>query len=158
LPAQTATTQITPYTAPEIIHGHVPGACTDIFSFGAVVYEMATGRPPFEAATPEELADVICTSAPSPLDHPGLEKFIAACLAKNPAGRWQHMTVAMIELKLLAVAERQSRRGVAIWRKAQIRDFLRSEAEQVESRWLSRFEEQQLGLRELQKSAAIEHA
>src|SRR5215813_7384222 len=40
--------EITRYTAPEVAEGQAPDARSDIFAFGAIVFEMATGRPAFE--------------------------------------------------------------------------------------------------------------
>ena len=43
---------VTPYLAPERLRGQAPDACTDVFAFGAVVYEMLAERPAFEGDTP----------------------------------------------------------------------------------------------------------
>src|SRR5581483_9091717 len=48
-----------PYTAPEVLRGKPADARADIFSFGAVLYEMLTGRVPFQGSTQQELLSSI---------------------------------------------------------------------------------------------------
>jgi hypothetical protein len=82
------------YMAPEQCRGLQPTAQSDLYSLGIVLYEMATGYPPFQVRT---LADALTkhTSAPPPpprslvRDLPAeLERIILRCLAKTPAERW----------------------------------------------------------------------
>ena len=47
LPALGSAGAITPYTAPEVVQGRPADSRSDIFSFGAILYEMLTGRPAF---------------------------------------------------------------------------------------------------------------
>src|ERR1035441_952110 len=99
---------LTPYTAPEILQGEPADARTDIFAFGAVVYEMATGRHAFLANDPQALEEEIKAKGFSPIGHEGLDQVVKQCLEKDPAARWQRMQQVQMELKLLAIAERQS--------------------------------------------------
>ena len=84
-----------PYMAPEQMSGQVVDARSDLFSFGAVLYEMVTGRRAFGGDTPAAvMASVIGGQPASPRsvrpDIPaGLERLIITCLAKDPADRWQ---------------------------------------------------------------------
>jgi len=103
---------LTPYTAPEIQRGEPVDARTDIFAFGAVLYEMATGRHAFLADNPEALEEEIMAKGFSPIGHEGLDQLAKQCLAKDPAARWQRMQQVQMELRLLAIAERQSEPGV----------------------------------------------
>src|ERR1039458_6502259 len=103
---------LTPYTAPEILQDEPADARTDIFAFGAVLYEMATGRRAFLADNPEALQEEIMAKGFSPIGHEGLDQVVKQCLAKDPAARWQRMQQVQMELKLLAIAERQSGPGV----------------------------------------------
>jgi hypothetical protein len=103
---------LTPYTAPEILQGEPADARTDIFAFGAVVYEMASGRHAFLADSLEALEEEIMAKSFSPIGHEGLDQLVKQCLAKDPAARWQRMQQVQMELKLLAIAERQSDPGV----------------------------------------------
>src|ERR1019366_9979659 len=82
-------------------------ARTDIFAFGAVLYQMATGRRAFLADNPEALQEEIMAKGFSPIGHEGLDQLVKQCLAKDPAARWQRMQQAQMELKLLAIAARQ---------------------------------------------------
>ena len=78
--------------APEQLEGKEADARTDIFAFGAVLYEMVTGRKAFEGsqatssrpswAQPPPLSDV----QPAPA---ALERLVGRCLAKDPDDRWQ---------------------------------------------------------------------
>ena len=82
------------YMSPEQAKGFPADQRSDVFSFGAVLYEMLTGRQPFQGDTaPEVLASVIVrdpdlTSLPSNLN-PRLLELIERCLEKNPRKRWQ---------------------------------------------------------------------
>jgi hypothetical protein len=100
--------EITPYSAPEVVQGHVPDSRSDIFSFGAIVYEMLTGRPAFKGDTPEALAAAITSSAPPPSGSPAVDRLVGSCLAKDPAGRLQRVQKLILELKLLTVAVRRT--------------------------------------------------
>ena len=83
------------YMAPEQLEGQEADARTDIFAFGAVVYEMATGKKAFEGKTQASLITAIMASEPSPistvqsLSPPALDEIIKTCLAKDADERWQ---------------------------------------------------------------------
>lgn len=83
------------YMAPEQIEGEEADARTDIFAFGAVLYEMATGRRAFEGKSRTSLIAAIVASNPppissvQPLTPPVLERVVQACLQKDPEDRWQ---------------------------------------------------------------------
>jgi Tol biopolymer transport system component len=97
-----------PYMAPEQLEGRDTDARTDIFAFGALVYEMATGRRAFQGATAASLIGAILhTDPPSvselqPLTPPGLDHVVSRCLAKNPEDRWQTARDVAMELKWIA--------------------------------------------------------
>ena len=84
-----------PYMAPEQVEGRSADARTDIFSFGVLLYEMASGRRPFEARTRAALAAAILTFDPPPLSAlcstapQALDRAVAKCLAKDSDARWQ---------------------------------------------------------------------
>jgi hypothetical protein len=122
---------VNPYTAPEVLRGRTPDSRSDIFSFGAIVFEMITGRPPFEGITPEALtAAVLNTPAPSTASG-RVDALLANCLAKDAALRWQRIQKAQMELKLLTVSARRSepapqRESVAALVRAEVQQALAS--------------------------------
>jgi Tol biopolymer transport system component len=83
------------YMAPEQVEGHPADTRTDIFSLGAVLYEMLTGAKPFVGASAASLIAAILTAEPAPLAArapaapPALQRLIRTCLAKDPDDRWQ---------------------------------------------------------------------
>jgi serine/threonine protein kinase/Tol biopolymer transport system component len=93
------------YMAPEQIEGQEADARTDIFAFGAVLYEMFTGRKAFEGKTRASLLGAILKDEPPPIsrDQPlapaSLNRIVATCLAKEPEDRWQTMRDLLRELK-----------------------------------------------------------
>ena len=82
------------YLAPEQLEGKPGDARSDIFAFGAVVYEMITGRRAFDGPTPAAIIGAILQAEPVPLrrlraDAPAaLEHLVMVCLAKDPDARW----------------------------------------------------------------------
>lgn len=98
------------YMAPEQLEGKEADARTDIFAFGAVLYEMLTGRKAFSGASHASLISSIMSSqppsvslvqtlAPAQLDH-----LIGRCLAKDPEDRWQSARDVKLELSWIAEA------------------------------------------------------
>ena len=83
-----------PYMSPEQLQGCLVDHRTDIFSLGAVVYEMATGQRPFLGASSVEVSSSILRDAPKPVtelraDLPaGLQRILQRCLAKEVAERY----------------------------------------------------------------------
>jgi serine/threonine-protein kinase len=81
------------YLAPEQAMGEEVTAAADVYSLGAVLYELLTGRPPFEFETLADLADqqrrmeVTPVRDLAPEVPPGLEDVVMRCLARNPAYR-----------------------------------------------------------------------
>jgi Tol biopolymer transport system component len=96
------------YMSPEQAEGATVDARSDIFSFGSVLYEMATGRRAFEGSTTMSTIAAVLRDDPrpistitAPLPH-DLEVLINRCLKKDPTRRVQHMAdlkVALQELK-----------------------------------------------------------
>jgi len=105
------------YMAPEQLEGANADARTDIFSLGAVLYEMATGRRAFEGKSRASLiASILGTQPPPiaqfrPMTPPALDRLVQACLAKDPDDRWQNAHDIMLELRF--IAEGSSAAGVA---------------------------------------------
>src|SRR5438477_2374437 len=81
-----------PYMAPEILRGDAADARGDLWALGVVLYELASGRLPFEGRTGFEISSAIMREIPKPLGPPvppGLWAIMQRCLAKEPAQRYQ---------------------------------------------------------------------
>ncbi|MGE5110697.1 MAG: protein kinase domain-containing protein, partial [Acidobacteriaceae bacterium] len=91
----TAVVGTLPYMAPEQLVGGTVEARSDLFSFGVVLYEMATGQRPFVEADPSRLIAAILHKSPVPASglNPNVsaatDRVISKCLEKNPANRYQ---------------------------------------------------------------------
>lgn len=83
------------YMSPEQVRGQAADHRSDIFSFGTVLYEMVTGRCPFEGGTAVETMNAILKADPAALFEGGravpfaLESIIQHCLEKDPEDRFQ---------------------------------------------------------------------
>lgn len=84
----------TAYMSPEQAQGRALDARSDIFSFGAVLYEMLTGSRAFQGTSSMSVLSAVLTAEPAPLpaDVPyELRKIIERCLRKDPERRLQHI-------------------------------------------------------------------
>ncbi len=113
------------YMAPEQLEGQEADARTDIFAFGAVLYEMLTGKKAFEGKSQASLIGAIMHAEPEPLSKlqpltpPMLDRVVTACLAKDPDDRWQ--TAADLKRELKWTSENALQVGVASHRQAPLR-------------------------------------
>ena len=105
------------YMAPEQLEGLEADARSDIWAFGATVYEMATGLKAFTGHSQASLIASILKEQPRPISElqplapPGLDRVVQRCLAKDPDDRWQTARDLAHELKWIAQAGSQA--GVA---------------------------------------------
>jgi len=101
------------YMSPEQIEGKEADARSDIFAFGAVLYEMAAGKRPFSGKSQISLASSILESEPEPVSKvkpttpPAFEHVVTTCLQKNPEERYQSAQDIKLELQWIA-ADRPS--------------------------------------------------
>ena len=95
------------YMSPEQVRGDEVDSRTDLFSFGAVLYEMATGKMPFQGDGPVDTCAEILRRNPAPPSElnakvqPKLEDLIQRALEKNPALRYQHAADIRADLQRL---------------------------------------------------------
>src|SRR6266542_1810251 len=104
------------YMAPEQLEGKEADGRSDIFAFGAVLYEMATGQKAFSGKSQASLIASILSAEPpaisavQPMTPPALDRVVKTCLAKDPDDRWQTAHDVMLPLKW--IAEGGSQAGV----------------------------------------------
>ncbi len=95
------------YMSPEQAEGRPLDARSDIFSFGAVLYEMAAGRRAFSGDSQAATLAAVLNTEPKPLREAApdvpleLERIVMRCLRKDPAKRQQHMTDVKVLLEEL---------------------------------------------------------
>ena len=100
------------YMSPEQLEGREADARSDIFAFGATLYEMATGRKAFNGTSQASLISAIMKEEPAPISAvqpmapPTLDRLVRNCLAKDPEERLQTAHDAMLELQGIAEATR----------------------------------------------------
>src|SRR5438067_1625355 len=97
-----------PYMSPEQLRDEAVDARSDIFSLGAVLYELTTGRQPFPETVASRLTDAILNHAPvppralNPRLSPELERIILKCLEKDPGLRYQAAKELRVDLHRLS--------------------------------------------------------
>ena len=104
------------YMSPEQVEGKELDGRSDIFSLGAVLYEMLTGQRAFEGKSQLSAASAILEREPTPISSikpmtpPALDHAIRRCLAKDGEERWQ--TARDLKLELRWIVEGGSQAGV----------------------------------------------
>jgi len=96
------------YMSPEQLDGKESDARSDLWALGCVLYEMATGKRPFQGATQASLISAIMRDTPrpmttlDPMSPPALERLVGALLAKDPDERIQTAHDAKLQLEWAA--------------------------------------------------------
>jgi serine/threonine protein kinase len=109
------------YLAPEVLRGERADRQSDIWALGAVLYEMAAGKRPFNGRTPHEISAAILIQAPEPLPSEvpsGLRSIIRTCLTKERARRYH--SASEVRAALEALREVQSEGATSISRRAAV--------------------------------------
>jgi hypothetical protein len=102
------------YMSPEQVEGKEADARSDIFSFGAVLYEMSTGRRAFEGKSQVTVASAILEKDPEPLAAhqplapPALQHVVQAALMKDPNSRWQSAADIARQLRFISTTSSSS--------------------------------------------------
>src|ERR1700677_2234916 len=121
------------YMSPEQVRGKPADARADIFAFGAILYEMLSGKRAFRGESAVEVMSAILKEDPPDLTEtnrnvsPALERIVRHCLEKNPAERFQSARDVAFNLETLTDIASSSRGGV---RALQVED------EPAKRRWL----------------------
>jgi len=108
------------YMSPEQVEGKELDGRSDIFSLGAVLYEMVTGKRAFEGKTQLSVASAILEKEPAPisatkpLTPPALDFSIRKCLAKTPDDRWQSAADLKSELNWIVESGSQAVAPVSV--------------------------------------------
>ncbi len=114
LTAAGATPGTIAFMSPEQVHGEELDHRTDLFSFGVVIYEMATGRLPFEGKTVGATFAAILHEWPQPPTHwnsrlpAGLDKIVFKALQKDQRLRYQHASEIRTDLQQLSAATKST--------------------------------------------------
>jgi serine/threonine protein kinase/Tol biopolymer transport system component len=105
------------YMSPEQLEGQDADERTDIFAFGAVLYETVTGRKAFEGKSQASLISAIMSSSPPAVSSlqtvapPALDRVIATCLEKQREDRFQSARDLSLQLRWIAEGVTESRRS-----------------------------------------------
>jgi Tol biopolymer transport system component len=101
------------YMSPEQIQGKEADARSDIFAFGAMLYEMLSGKRAFQGKSQLSLASAILEKDPDPiatiqpLTPPALEQVVRICLAKDPDDRFQSAHDLKLQLQWISAGGSQ---------------------------------------------------
>jgi Tol biopolymer transport system component len=108
------------YMSPEQIQGKEADARSDIFAFGAMLYEMLTGKRAFEGKSQLSVASAVLEkdpepiSAAQPLTPPALEHLVGICLAKEPDERFQNAHDLKLQLQWIRAGGSQAGAPVVV--------------------------------------------
>src|SRR6266568_9126128 len=96
-----------PYMPPEVLRGEAADYRSDLWALGVILYEVASGRLPFEGRTAFDMGSAIMRELPKPLGppvSPGLWAIIQRCLTKEPIQRYQRASEVQAALEAVQSA------------------------------------------------------
>ena len=111
------------YMAPEQVRGEAADPRTDIFAFGAVMYEMLSGQRAFRRDTPAETMTAVLREEPAELSNPAqplspaLDRIVRRCLEKSPDQRFQSAKDLSFALSALSGSDTSAARVATVSRK-----------------------------------------
>ena len=104
-----------PYMSPEQLTAGVVDARTDIFAFGAVLFEMVAGRRLFDGASGAQITSAILRDEPPRVEPPALDRVMRRCLAKDADQRWQSILDVGTQLAWVAESTVEQRSASRWW-------------------------------------------
>jgi serine/threonine-protein kinase len=103
------------YMSPEQAQGRAIDARSDIFSFGAVLYEILSGARAFQGDGMIQVLVAVVQGAPKPLDGPAsLQEVVMRCLEKDPAARFQSMAEVRQALERVTINSEELHNSIAV--------------------------------------------
>ena len=103
------------YMSPEQAEGDPLDGRSDVFSIGAVLYEMIDGRPPFRGASTAQVLSAVLRDEPPPVSAPApIQQIITRCLVKQRENRFPTMTALRTALDEVTVAPPAPTRSIAV--------------------------------------------
>ena len=118
------------YMSPEQVRGKPTDSRSDIFSFGAILYEMLSGKRAFHGDSAADTMSAILKEEPADLSEtnrnvsPALERIVRHCLEKSPAERFQSARDVAFNLEALTDASISSRAGIQVLPEQKSRPWL----------------------------------
>ena len=113
-----------PYISPERLEGKDSGFSGDIFAFGAVLYEMLTGRKAFQARSSPATVTAVDHEEPKPVDSfvkgvpEDLKQIVSRCLRKSPDDRYSSVSLVVQELSDCSTRTLEAARLKRLWQQA----------------------------------------
>jgi serine/threonine protein kinase/tetratricopeptide (TPR) repeat protein len=103
------------YMSPEQAEGRPLDERSDIFSFGAVLYEILSGRRAFAGSSFASALSAVLRDDPRPLEAPAaMERIVMCCLRKNPGDRYQSIAEVKAELSRISLHSDEQRASIAV--------------------------------------------